>query len=40
MDMRKPQDYFGRMWSTAFRAAARDNDCDTTTVDDYDAVSA
>jgi hypothetical protein len=34
LDLRRPQDYFHRIWSTAFRAA------DLAEADDSDAVSA
>jgi hypothetical protein len=37
LDLRKPQDYFQRVWATAFRAAdlaaAADNEHDITTED-------
>ena len=40
LDLRRPQDYFGRVWATAFRARGLARHLDDEAVDDeYDAVS-
>lgn len=41
LDLRRPQDYYGRVWSAAFRAGelAHEQDSDETEPDDLDAAS-